>query len=63
MQEHLFSSAEREEPINGGLYFSYTWRAAALQPDSDFGNLKRHPERHTFKCIFWPNSSFYSDDD
>jgi hypothetical protein len=37
--------------------------SATLQPDLEFDNHKRHPKHVVFKCVFWPNNSFFSGDD
>jgi hypothetical protein len=43
--------------------FSKKWRAALLQPNSEFDGFKRHPKRKIFEYIFWLNGLFLGDDD
>ncbi len=57
----MLSSAERQEAI-GDLQFSNKWRTTTLQPDLEFDNVKRHPERDIFEWIFWLYRWFFSSD-
>ncbi len=47
----------------GGIYFTKKWRADTLQPGLEFGIFKPRFESGIFKCISWPNGSFFGGDD